>query len=57
MILGKNEVKSRKEQQRIKWLDIISDSMDMNLSKLRASGGQRSLACYRPWGHKELEKT
>ena len=34
-MLGKIESKSRLGQQRIKWLDSISDSMDMNLSKLQ----------------------
>ena len=33
LMLGKIEGKSR-VQQRIRWLDIITDSMDMNLSKL-----------------------
>ena len=32
--LGKIEGKRRKEQQRMRWLDSITDSMDMNLSKL-----------------------
>ena len=31
----KIEGKRRRGQQRIKWLDSIPDSMDMNLSKLR----------------------
>ena len=39
------------------WLDSITDSVDMNLSKLGDSGGQRSLACYSPWGRKELDTT
>ena len=34
LILGKIEGKRRKGQQRIKWLDSIIDSMDMNLRKL-----------------------
>ena len=34
-MLGKTEGKRRKEQQRMRWLDSITDSMDMNLSKLQ----------------------
>ena len=34
LMLGKIEGKRRREQQRMKWLDSIIDSMDMNLSKL-----------------------
>ena len=33
LILGKIEGKRRRGQQRMIWLDGISDSMDMNLSK------------------------
>ena len=35
LILGKTEVKRRRGQQRMRWLDSTTDSMDMNLSKLR----------------------
>ena len=35
LILGKIEVKSRREWQRMRWLDSFSDSMDMSLSKLQ----------------------
>ena len=34
LMLGKNEGKRRREQQRMRWLDSINYSMDMNVSKL-----------------------
>ena len=33
LMLGKTEGKRRREQQRMRWLDSITDSKDMNLSK------------------------
>ena len=35
LMLGKIEGKRRRGQQRVRWLDGISDSMNMSLSKLR----------------------
>ena len=34
-MLGKIEDKRRRGQQRMRWLDSITDSVDMNLSKLQ----------------------
>ena len=34
LILGRTEGKTRRGQQRMRWLDSITDSVDMNLSKL-----------------------
>ena len=35
LILGKIEAWRRRRQQRMKWLDVITNSMDMSLSKFR----------------------
>ena len=58
LMLGKIEGERRKGQQRMRWLDGITDSMDMNLSKLSGVGdGQGGLACRSPWGCKESDTT
>ena len=41
----------------MRWLDSITDSMDMSLSKLAAGDGQGGLVCCSPWGCKELDTT
>ena len=52
LMLGKIKGKRKKGQQRMRQLDDITDSMDTNLSKLGDSGGQGSLVCCSPWGHR-----
>ena len=56
-MLGKIEGGRRRGQQRMTWLDGITDSMDMSLSKLGIGDEQGGLACCSPWGHKESDIT
>ena len=56
LMLGKIEGR-RREQQRMRCLDGITDSRDMSLSKPGVGDGQGGLACCNSWGHKELDRT
>ena len=44
-MLGKTEGKRRKRWQRMRWLASITDSMDMNLSKLRETVKDKEAWC------------
>ena len=46
LMLGKIEGKRRREQQRMRWLDGITDSVDVSFEQTpENSEGQGSLAC------------
>ena len=55
LMLEKIAGRRRRGRQRIRWLDGITNSIDMGLGKLR--DGQGGLECCSSWGCKELDMT
>ena len=56
-MLGKIEGRKRREQQKMRWLDGIFESMDMSLRKLCEMVKERETAFCSPWGHKLSDRT
>ena len=57
LMLGGIGARKRRGRQRMRWLDGITDSMDMGLSKLWELVGQGGLVCWDSWGCKKSDMT
>ena len=59
LMLGKTEGRRRRGCRRTRWLDVITNAMDMNLAKLRVMVRDREAwrAACSTWGHKESDTT
>ena len=52
LMLGKTEGRRRRGRQRVRWLDGITDSTDMSLSKLQELVMQGSMVCCTVCSHR-----
>ena len=55
LMLGGTGGRRRRGRQRMRWLDGITDSMDVSLSELWDEQG--GLVCCDSWGHEESDTT
>ena len=57
-MLSKTEGRRRRGRQRMKWLDGITDSMDIKFKQALGVGdGQKHLEHCSPWGRKRSDMT
>ena len=58
LMLGKIEGRRKRGQQRMRWLDGITDLMNHESEQaLEVGDGQGGLVCCGSWSHKELDTT
>ena len=57
LMLGKIEGRRRRGQQRMRWLDNITDNGHEFEQTPGVGDGQEGLACYSPWSHRESDTT
>ena len=55
LMLGKTEGRKRRGWQKMRWLDGITDSMDVSWGSPRRWWWTRKPGCFSPWGRKQLD--